>query len=188
MCLQRLAVFLQTPDLLHPPFASLTHLDLLDNNDESLTQILAHIPKLPVLSHLALDPAVSQASVETVLVECPRLKLLLVLWSSLEDYESAQIQHVYDVRFVIGLCPEDYWGDWEAGATGRPHFWSLGDDFVAQKRNKLIEGTIFAIIESHLVLTFRSQRHVTGCSTLLRSRNAYFPRSGLHSFCATINT
>ncbi|KAJ7896130.1 hypothetical protein B0H13DRAFT_2034456 [Mycena leptocephala] len=140
MCLQRLSVFLhrlfgRTPDLLHPLFASLTHLDLLDNgdDDEGLTYILAHIPKLPVLSHLALDPAVSQGSVETLLVECPRLKLLLVLWSS--------IRHVYDVRFVIWLCPEDYWGDWEAGATGRPHFWSLGDDFVAQKRNKLIDET-----------------------------------------------
>jgi hypothetical protein len=141
MCLQRLSVFLhrlfgRTPDLLHPLFASLTHLDLLDNNDEGLTQILAHIPKLPVLSHLTLDSAVPQDSVETLLVECPRLKLLLVLWSWVNGYKSAQIRHIYDVRFVIGLCLANYWDDWEAGATGRPHFWSLGDDFVAQKRKK----------------------------------------------------
>ncbi|KAJ7896121.1 hypothetical protein B0H13DRAFT_2034438 [Mycena leptocephala] len=146
MCLQRLSGFLHrlfggVLDLAHPLFASLTHLDLFDTNDEGLTQILAHIPTLPVLTHLALDSAVLQDPVETLLVECTRLKLLLVLWHLVEEYESAQIPQVYDVRFVIGLCPADYWDDWEAGATGRPHFWSLGDDFVTQKRNKLIEET-----------------------------------------------
>lgn len=125
----------------HPLFASLTHLDVFDIH-EKLPPILVYIPTFPVLSRLALDSAVSRDTVKTLLVECPRLELLLVLWSSEVEYKSAQIPHLYDVRFVIGLCFNNYWGDWEAGARGLPHFWSLGDDFVARKRSKVIEGTV----------------------------------------------
>jgi hypothetical protein len=75
MCLQRLSVFLHplfggVLDLSHPLFDSLTH---LERNDKGLTQILAYIPTLHVLTHLALDSTVLQDSVETLLVECPRL-------------------------------------------------------------------------------------------------------------------
>jgi hypothetical protein len=86
---------------------------------------------------------VSVDRAQTLLVECPRLHLLLLLWQVYDDaaYKSAQIPHVYDVRFVIGLSPADYWGDWEDGAKGLPHLWSLGDDLVAGKRSKAIAGT-----------------------------------------------
>jgi hypothetical protein len=128
----------------HPLFSSITHLDLLDSYTAAMTQILPHIPTFPALSHLALDSCVvSVDRAQTLLVECPRLHLLLLLWQVYDDaaYKSAQIPHVYDLRFVIGLSPADYWGDWEDGAKGLPHLWSLGDDLVAGKRSKAIAGT-----------------------------------------------
>jgi hypothetical protein len=95
-------------DLKHPLFASLTHLDLLDSHQEHLTQILPQIPTLHKLTHLALNYGVSRDLVESLLVDCPRLELLLSLYISEGRYELAQIPHVYDVRFVIGMRPDDY--------------------------------------------------------------------------------
>ncbi|KAJ7928307.1 hypothetical protein B0H13DRAFT_2265166 [Mycena leptocephala] len=146
MRLQRLSIDLHElfggpVDLHHPLFAAITHLDLLDFPDEDHLQTLVQISILPALTHLALDYRVPRVLVETLLIECPRLALLLVLWSVHARYKSAQIPHVYDVRFVIGLCPQNYWGDWEAGAKGQSHMWSQADDFVAQKRSKTIEAT-----------------------------------------------
>jgi hypothetical protein len=129
----------------HLLFASITHLDLFDLSIEAITQILPHIPTFPALTHLALDSlAVSVDRAQTLLAECSRLHLLLLLWQLYsDDYTWAQIPYIYDVRFVIGLSPGDYWGDWEDGAKGLPHLWSLGDDIVARKRSKTIEGTAF---------------------------------------------
>ncbi|KAJ7859415.1 hypothetical protein B0H13DRAFT_2670920 [Mycena leptocephala] len=127
----------------HPLFASITHLRPLDGSRD-FDRFYEQIPQLPALTHLALDAEeVSKDMAQTLLRECPRLELLLLLWFSDDEYESAQIPHVYDVRFVIALCPNDYWGHWEAGAEGLPHFWFLGDDFVARKRNKAIEATCY---------------------------------------------
>jgi hypothetical protein len=127
----------------HPLFASITHLDLLDPEIGNFTELLTHIPTFPVLSHLAVGSEdVSKDMAQTLLGECPRLALLLLLWFSDREYKSAQIPHVYDARFVIGLSPMEYWRDWEAGAKGLPHFWSRGDDFVTRKRRKQIEGAV----------------------------------------------
>ncbi|KAJ7795396.1 hypothetical protein B0H13DRAFT_2170704 [Mycena leptocephala] len=116
-----------TVDLHHPLFAAITHLDLLDFPDENHLQTLVQISILPALTHLALDCRVPRSLVETLQIERPRLAVDA-------RYKSAQIPHVYDVRFVIGLY-------WEAGAMGQSHMWSPADDFVAQKRSKTIEAT-----------------------------------------------
>jgi hypothetical protein len=45
---------------------------------------------------------------ENVLVNCPRMQLLLFLWPwyASHEYETAKIPHIYDVRFVIGICAD----------------------------------------------------------------------------------
>ncbi|KAJ7865394.1 hypothetical protein B0H13DRAFT_2562180 [Mycena leptocephala] len=147
MRLRRLSTFIHglydgPVDLKHPLFTSITHLDLFDTQSVGLDEILVQISTLPALTHLALDYEASRDVVETLLVECPNLELLLLLWAwNDKQYLSAQIPHVHDVRFVIGQYVDDYWEDWEAGAWGQPYFWSLGDDFVARKRSKAIEAT-----------------------------------------------
>ncbi|KAJ7917706.1 hypothetical protein B0H13DRAFT_1994305 [Mycena leptocephala] len=106
--------------------------------------ICAQISILPSLTHLSLDFHVPTDILMTVLVNCPRLKLLLVLWPSWdqESYELACIPRVCDVRFVMASF-DDYWAEWEAGAMGLPNFWSRGDDFVARKRRGEIEVTCY---------------------------------------------
>jgi hypothetical protein len=119
----------------------------LDFDWEYLMQILLQIPALPALTHLALDCGVSLDTAENLLFKCPRLQLLLVIWvvwpssNHLHRYESAQIPHVYDARLVIAEC-SDFTRDWEAGATGLAHLWSLGDDLVARKRSNVVEGIV----------------------------------------------
>ncbi|KAJ6629980.1 hypothetical protein B0H10DRAFT_2428046 [Mycena sp. CBHHK59/15] len=130
-------------DILHPLFTFLTHLDLLDCTNHDVTETLAQIPSFAALTHLALD-WVRMDMAETLLENCPRLELLLCLYDEL-DYKDAQTPHVYDIRFVIGQYDRDYRADWEAGAKGLPHLWSLGDDFVARKRRGAIEATCYWI-------------------------------------------
>ncbi|KAJ6529829.1 hypothetical protein B0H19DRAFT_1274215 [Mycena capillaripes] len=150
MSLRRLSTFLHDLfgddiNLGHPTFAFLTHLDLLDDDDNHLALILPHIPSLPALTHLALDYKVPRNTVQTLLEKCPRLALLACLWHwhMVAGYHAAQTPHVYDVRFVIGRCRELYWADWEDCARGRTHLWSLGEDFVARKRSGDIEKTCY---------------------------------------------
>jgi hypothetical protein len=152
MPLQRLSTYLRDwfdgpIDPNHRFFASITQLDVLDFDWEYLMQILLQIPALPALTHLALDCGVSLDTAENLLFKCPRLQLLLVIWAvwpssnHLHRYESAQIPHVYDARLVIAEC-SDFTRDWEAGATGLAHLWSLGDDLVARKRSNVVEGIV----------------------------------------------
>jgi hypothetical protein len=87
MRLQRLSTHLHElfggpVHLHHPLFADITHLDILDFTDENLLQTLVQISILPALTHLALDCRVPRVLVETLLIGCPRLALLLVKLSS----------------------------------------------------------------------------------------------------------
>lgn len=154
MHLQRLSVCLEElfsgpPDLTHPLFRSITHLDICDNVDINAALIPAYdqIPALPALTHLALDFRVPTNIALGLLEQCPRLELLIMLWPQFYDdlYEEAQEPRVYDVRFVIGLL-EDYWKDWEAGAKGLSDSWAQGDDFVARKRNGQIDATRYWLV------------------------------------------
>jgi len=82
-------------DLTHPSFAHITHLDIFDVNN--LVEICDQIPKLPAITHVALDgELVSTGMVETLLVECPRLRLLILLWMRDKpvSYAAAQVPHL----------------------------------------------------------------------------------------------
>jgi hypothetical protein len=157
-------------NLTHPLFASLTHLDIFDVMSEGLAGICAQIPTLPKLTHLALDRNARLDTVEALLPECPRLKLLLLLWSRSDkhEYELAQVPHVYDVRLVMGMYDES-WADWEAGAKGLPHLWSMGDEFVARKRTGAIEGTVpFFPLFLRKLLTYYSHMLLVGPTKRLK--------------------
>ncbi|KAJ7162817.1 hypothetical protein C8R46DRAFT_1101598 [Mycena filopes] len=148
MQLQRLSLFLpqlfdhSTVDLTHPAFCCLTHLDMFGYVSDGIPDVLPHIPTLTALTHLSLDPDIPRDNALVVLAECPRLQLLVVLWScfQVEEYKEAMIPSVLDVRYVIGTY-DRYWREWEAGAKGLSDFWSLGDAFVARKRRGEIEAT-----------------------------------------------
>ncbi|KAJ7362883.1 hypothetical protein DFH08DRAFT_930967 [Mycena albidolilacea] len=122
----------------HPLFRYVTHLDIFD--DSSLVKLLPDIPLLPALTHLSLDSDTPRESALRVLQEYSQLELLFVHWLDEGSYKSSQIPHVYDVRFLVGLCDE-YWNDWELGARGGEDFWARGDDFVRQKQKGEIEAT-----------------------------------------------
>ncbi|KAJ7851074.1 hypothetical protein B0H14DRAFT_2571075 [Mycena olivaceomarginata] len=121
-------------------FLAETRAQRLALNLGSLVELLPDIPLLPALTHLSLDSDTPRKSALRVLQECSRLELLFVHWLDEGSYKSSQIPHVYDVRFLVGLCDE-YWNDWELGARGGADFWARGDDFVRRKRKGEIEGT-----------------------------------------------
>ncbi|KAJ7662770.1 hypothetical protein DFH06DRAFT_357818 [Mycena polygramma] len=149
MRIQRLAVnvgllFGGPIELNHALFRSVTHLDMFGS--AGVVEPLPQLSTLPALTHLCLDHLIARDDALLALAECPRLNILLVQWSIMEedDYMDEQVPHVYDIRFVIGTYG-DYWDDWVAGAKGFPDAWSKADDFVTRKRRGEIEATRYWI-------------------------------------------
>ncbi|KAJ7611108.1 hypothetical protein DFH06DRAFT_1245586 [Mycena polygramma] len=151
MRIQRLAADLRNLfggpiDPKHPFFASLTHLRVFESDPTAMRQVWGQISGLPTLTHLCVNGQADRDDLLAMLAECPRLRLLLVLWGSFQRsiYERLQTPCVYDVRFVIcQLDLGDYWANWEAGARGFSDLWSQGDDFVARKRRGDIDATCY---------------------------------------------
>ncbi|KAJ7333978.1 hypothetical protein DFH08DRAFT_814046 [Mycena albidolilacea] len=85
------------------------------------TEVLPDVRLLPALSHLALDCYIPRKNSLAVLVEYPRLSLVVLKWhpSHSNLYQMARTPHVYDVRFVIAM-DDDYWGYWLTGTRGLP--------------------------------------------------------------------
>jgi hypothetical protein len=148
MQLQQLSVSLRelfgdSVDLSHSIFGTITHLQIFDALNEGAMDIYAQLPALPALTHLRANFRLPWDIPMTLLVKCPRLELLLLLYPLHRRrlYELARIPQVYDLRFVIGM-KDNHWDDWVAGAKGLPDNWSRGDDFVARKRRGNIEGML----------------------------------------------
>jgi hypothetical protein len=148
MQLQQLSVSLHelfggSVDLSHSIFGTITHLQIFDAHNEGAVQIYAQLSALPALTHVRANFRLPWDILMTLLVKCPRLKLLLLLYPVHQRrlYGSVRIPQVYDLRFVIGMNV-NYWDDWVAGAKGLPDGWSRGDNFVAQKRRGIIEGML----------------------------------------------
>ncbi|KAJ7326184.1 hypothetical protein DFH08DRAFT_816538 [Mycena albidolilacea] len=90
-----------------------------------------------------------RATIQLLLAACPRLALLVVLWSSKTFDWDGQLwvrdeytPVIRDVRLVGGIYTH-YWADWEAGARDLPNFWTVAEDFVApEKRSSAIARTV----------------------------------------------
>ncbi|KAJ7229895.1 hypothetical protein GGX14DRAFT_581577 [Mycena pura] len=155
MRLQRLSVTLgylfgsfAAIDLTHPLFASLTHLDAFDETENAEDNtICAQIPLLPALTHLCLNGPVAWAQVETLLAECPRLRVLafVVPWPHTAQW--VQNGSIRDARLVVTAESNqnhwDYWRHWEIGAAGGRDVWAWADEFVAKKRSGSIQVSRF---------------------------------------------
>ncbi|KAJ7622556.1 hypothetical protein DFH06DRAFT_765517 [Mycena polygramma] len=128
--------------LSHPSLAYVTHLDLCDCIEDWQDEWL-EITVLPALTHLCLNGTLGWDIVDRMLVECPRLEVLLNLWAS-SDRKTAQSWAlgctVHDFRFAVGVYDE-YPDDWEASARGQRCFWLEAEAFVAQKRSGIIPVT-----------------------------------------------
>ncbi|KAJ7675609.1 hypothetical protein DFH06DRAFT_1434754 [Mycena polygramma] len=132
------------PDVTQPAFASLTHLDVLDDLIDSMVKVCDQIPLLPALTHVAIDRKVPWDRVQDVLTRCLYLQLFVSLWAERrrDMYEAAKVPCLLDVRFVIGLYnPDTYATDWEGAPYGNPYFWSIVDDLVVRKKAGAVEAT-----------------------------------------------
>ncbi|KAJ7279648.1 hypothetical protein C8J57DRAFT_1502289 [Mycena rebaudengoi] len=143
MCVHASDLFAGSPVFSHPLFASITYLELTDNdisayNDESWKSLVS----LPCLTHLALNyySSVPARLLHMLLEERKLLQALILivweeelleLWDDVENGVSAYPTH--DARFVVTVC-NDFVGDWIGGAWGRAEFWTRADNFIRLKR------------------------------------------------------
>ncbi|KAJ7883856.1 hypothetical protein B0H14DRAFT_3746103 [Mycena olivaceomarginata] len=149
MQIQRMSVVLaplfggrQFIDLRNQSFASITHLAIFDLSETVETKISPLIPTLPALTHFSLYSDLETPVIQKLLVECPRLQVLLILWPysyKVAAAKWAKNSPVRDARFVVALFTE-YWDDWENGARGRPHMWSEADSFYDKLVRAAMEG------------------------------------------------
>ncbi|KAJ7480867.1 hypothetical protein FB451DRAFT_154011 [Mycena latifolia] len=119
-------------DLMHPAFASLTHLEILDPIYDDDTRIISRLPALPALTHLRLSDNVPWKHVETLLAECPHLELWISSFPAMKApwaVQQARMGPIHDPRFVITIY-RSHPGSWEAYQR-RPSTWALAEDFVA---------------------------------------------------------
>ncbi|KAJ6508997.1 hypothetical protein C8R45DRAFT_461994 [Mycena sanguinolenta] len=166
MQLQRISVCLEvlfggydSIDLGHSAFLSITHIDIFDTIVSGEMKICAHLPALPALTHLCLNNDVPWDVLRNLLRDCLRLELLVVLWHRSYGEDWLQDSPIRDMRFVTTVFG-DYWQEWEQGARGLSDFWTMADDFVAQKRCGAIPGTEPLLRSAVLVLTRQYSRSV----------------------------
>ncbi|KAJ7446327.1 hypothetical protein FB451DRAFT_1375923 [Mycena latifolia] len=125
--------------LTHPFFSSITHLDILGGVEP---WIVEQIPLLPALTHLGVCEWTFWHTVETLLVACTRLEVLVMLFPAFSDEwasDYAESTPIEDVRFVVTLY-SDHIDELENDAHELPNFWSAAEDFVARKRSGDVAG------------------------------------------------
>ncbi|KAJ7493073.1 hypothetical protein B0H11DRAFT_2228397 [Mycena galericulata] len=149
MKIQRMAVHLavlfgtrQAIDLTHPSFAYTTHLDVFDKIGEEDTHLCSQITALPALTHLCLNGQVPWSTIQTFLTDCSKLELLFVSVAGASKVLVGTLwalrSPIRDTRFAVGV-KHYYRVEWQNGARGLPDFWSVAENFVAQKRSGAID-------------------------------------------------
>ncbi|KAJ7432945.1 hypothetical protein FB451DRAFT_1062148 [Mycena latifolia] len=126
-------------DLTHTLFVSLTHLDIVDAIYENDTRIIARLPMLPALTHLRLNENVPWKHVQRLLVDCPRLEVLINVFPRLKAPWAAQrarTSPIQDPRFVITVY-RALVANWTL-CQCQPNSWSLAEEFVACRRSGVI--------------------------------------------------
>ncbi|KAK7052183.1 hypothetical protein R3P38DRAFT_1638258 [Favolaschia claudopus] len=134
-----------------PVFETVTHLDVFDDIDvfnQYTIQLCASLTALPALTHLCLNKKVPSQIIRSLLSDCSRLQVFVIMWSSRVLAEAMVERHrkagLEDPRFVVAVC-DDYWADWEVGARGGVDFWAAAEAFVARKRSREIEGSRYLL-------------------------------------------
>ncbi|KAJ6483522.1 hypothetical protein C8R47DRAFT_1048968 [Mycena vitilis] len=118
------------PNLVEVPFLHLTHLDIFSHMPEALWPIFG---MLPSLTHLAFSDYYSYEMMQTALDICPRLELVVVVWTQEDDVErSEDALGITDARFCIVSC-QHFESDWERGAWGEGDFWSRADELLLRR-------------------------------------------------------
>ncbi|KAJ6463615.1 hypothetical protein C8R47DRAFT_1157376 [Mycena vitilis] len=131
--------------LTHPAFAKITHLVLFDRVSKSSWAEWADLAQLPALTHLCLGGEISQSLLDGVLEHCPRLLLFLNQWQALDEIQPADYcatTGVTDDRFVM-IQTHEWVYEWSLTTLGCVDMWDHAAAFVAQKRDGLIDGSLF---------------------------------------------
>ncbi|KAJ7040981.1 hypothetical protein C8F04DRAFT_1081261, partial [Mycena alexandri] len=144
MKLQRLAVHMQALfgpkhiDLTLPCFATLTHLNIMNSDEDRITA--EDFASLPALTHLHLFQC--RALMDAVLLRCHALKVLVSTWAFPPEIPELR-SLIQDPRVVL----VHLWAhrrssieDWKAGTEGRPDLWSRADLFVAKRHGRIDPG------------------------------------------------
>ncbi|KAF8216913.1 hypothetical protein K438DRAFT_2007653 [Mycena galopus ATCC 62051] len=154
MCLQKLALTMPSEKstwagFAHPLFVSITHLDLYQGytRDQWAWRDWSGLASLPVLTHLALSQSIASEIISQVVVECPRLVVIVVViyaWQRDTARAFAENLPFVDPRVVVLLMSSmSYEADWEIGARGGNDFWARAGAFLQRKRTGEIEATCY---------------------------------------------
>ncbi|KAJ7321060.1 hypothetical protein DFH08DRAFT_889888 [Mycena albidolilacea] len=155
MRLQRLAINVplaistwKLAGLHDPSLLSLTHLDLYQ--EEAAQQYWCGLATLPALMRLALLPSVATAILATIVTECTRLELVIVMaysWMAASDNTNL-VSTVTDPRVVTMTMEGTHKTDWELGVSGGDDFWARAIAFDNRKRSGEIDRDCYVLDET----------------------------------------
>ncbi|KAG6906922.1 hypothetical protein DXG01_011348 [Tephrocybe rancida] len=128
------------PDLAHPFFSRVTHLEIVDWPCRMLSKFEA----LPALTHLALSLQTHDEEtvdeLHSILASCSRLRVLLCLVEGektmIDAAEAfASFDSDFDSRLVI-LSESEYMGSWEDSLHGNSDIcqWTFAEALVTEKQ------------------------------------------------------
>ncbi|KAJ7052123.1 hypothetical protein C8F01DRAFT_1376461 [Mycena amicta] len=167
MPIQRIAVYLSgimhitdasRPEEIaaHPVFHCLTHLDFFETISGTISALIALLPCLPRLTHLAFGDSgpldTISEPMEHILRNCRSLQVLVVLyydrssrpvgsavrWAARAMGEIMIPESLCDPRLVLSSYEL-----WCEGVLDGPNYWTVAEDFIARKRRGEIDANNF---------------------------------------------
>ncbi|KAJ7142715.1 hypothetical protein C8R44DRAFT_726045 [Mycena epipterygia] len=131
------------PDLSHPAFKTITHLDLygvagVDAGDRRGWEIWSRLAEMPCLTHLSVQNRAFAGNLYYgALRDCKSLEALAVIFSNaniLEAFVASYAALATDPRLVM-LVVMNRPRDWEMGAKGDEDSWVRVDELVRRRRS-----------------------------------------------------
>ncbi|KAF8168488.1 hypothetical protein B0H34DRAFT_685712 [Crassisporium funariophilum] len=117
----------------HAPFASLTHLEVLDTSLALVRNPFSGYYRLPNLTHLAMNSWATFDEAHRILLECKRLKVLLLLAGESMRARSTQdfltIRGMLDRRLVV-LPLRRVTTDWVGSINGEWDAWKEAEEII----------------------------------------------------------
>ncbi|KAJ6574530.1 hypothetical protein B0H19DRAFT_1124735 [Mycena capillaripes] len=127
----------------HRLFSRITHLEVIDSQQELDLDLWLGLSLIPNLTHLAFNGLEFISLWPVLLDKCRSLRLLVSLWHG-ENGANRVAAHKdgeklrRDTRFVLMWC-EEFEKDWQMGAHASADYWARAEAFAGKRRSGEID-------------------------------------------------
>ncbi|TFK65797.1 hypothetical protein BDN72DRAFT_880700 [Pluteus cervinus] len=124
-----------------PMFRSITHLDVINDEDHLNWDDLIGLQHLPRLTHLGLQYRVNPNATDGILKHCKDVEVVVVVqlsgmnqWDHTQDPDTSPGEIPQDARLL--KPPLRTVEEWKAGAIGEMDIWQKAEEVIARRRKQ----------------------------------------------------